>query len=35
MEKLEARAEEIVDAYLTAGLDRGEWRALDALVDRV
>jgi hypothetical protein len=27
--KLEQRAEEIVDAYLTAGLDRGEWRSED------
>jgi hypothetical protein len=34
-EKLEARAEEIVDAYLKAGVDQGDWRALDALVNRV
>jgi hypothetical protein len=33
--KLEERAEEIVDAYLRAGVDQGDWRALDALVNRV
>jgi sulfatase maturation enzyme AslB (radical SAM superfamily) len=33
--KLEERAEEIVDAYLRAGVDEGDWRALDALVNRV
>src|SRR5205823_959421 len=33
--KLEDRAEEIVDAYLRAGVDQGDWRALDALVNRV
>lgn len=32
--KLEERAEEIVDAYLRAGVDQGDWRALDALVNR-
>jgi hypothetical protein len=32
--KLEERAEEIVDAYLRAG-EQGDWRALDALVNRV
>src|SRR5437762_517080 len=31
----EDRAEEIVDAYLRAGVDQGDWRALDALVNRV
>jgi hypothetical protein len=29
------RAEEIVDAYLRAGVEQGDWRALDALVNRV
>jgi hypothetical protein len=33
--KLEERAEEIVDAYLRAGVEQGDWRALDALVNRV
>jgi hypothetical protein len=32
--RLEERADEIVDAMMAAGLDRGEWRALDALIDR-
>jgi hypothetical protein len=32
--ELEKRADEIVQAYLTAGLEHGEWRALDSLVDR-
>jgi hypothetical protein len=32
--KLEERAEEIVDSYLRAG-QQGDWRALDALVNRV
>jgi hypothetical protein len=32
--KLEERAEEIVEAYLRAG-QQGDWRALDALVNRV
>jgi hypothetical protein len=31
---LSTRAEEIVAAYLEAGLDRGDWRALEALVTR-
>jgi hypothetical protein len=31
---LEERAEEIVESYLRAG-DQGDWRALDALVNRV
>lgn len=31
----EERASEIVGAYLAAGVDRGDWRALDALVTRV
>jgi hypothetical protein len=31
----EERAEEIVDAYLRAGVEHGDWRALDALVNRV
>jgi hypothetical protein len=34
-EGLEERAGEIVSAYLTAGLDKGDWRALEALVTRV
>jgi hypothetical protein len=33
--ELERRAEEIVAAYLTAGIEQGDWRALDALVSRV
>lgn len=33
--ELERRAVEIVDAYMAAGVDRGDWRALDALVTRV
>jgi hypothetical protein len=33
--KLEERAEEIVNAYLRAGVEGGDWRALDALVNRV
>lgn len=32
--ELETRAHEIVQAYLAAGLERGDWRALDALADR-
>jgi hypothetical protein len=32
----EQRAQEIVDAYLQAGLgDKGDWRALEALITRV
>jgi hypothetical protein len=31
----EERAAEIVGAYLAAGLERGDWRALEALVTRV
>jgi hypothetical protein len=33
--KVEEKAEEIVNAYLKAGLREGEWRALDSLVNRV
>lgn len=33
--ELERRSVEIVDAYLVAGVERGDWRALDALVTRV
>jgi hypothetical protein len=33
--ELERRAEEIVAAYLKAGIQDGDWRALDALVSRV
>jgi hypothetical protein len=32
--KLEEKAEQIVDSYLRAG-EQGDWRALDALVNRV
>lgn len=32
--ELETHAHEIVQAYLHAGLNRGDWRALDALADR-
>jgi hypothetical protein len=32
---LEEQAEAIVAAYLTAGLEQGDWRALEALVSRV
>lgn len=31
----EERASEIVQAYFTAGVERGDWRALEALVTRV
>jgi hypothetical protein len=31
----EEHAGEIVAAYLAAGVERGDWRALDALVTRV
>jgi hypothetical protein len=32
---LEERASDILAAYLHAGLDKGDWRALEALVTRV
>lgn len=32
---LEERAADILAAYLHAGLDKGDWRALEALVTRV
>jgi hypothetical protein len=34
-EALEEQAEAIVAAYLTARLEQGDWRALEALVSRV
>lgn len=34
-EGLEERAQEILGAYLDAGLEKGDWRALEALVTRV
>ena len=33
--RLEEQAEAIVAAYLIAGLEHGDWRALEALVSRV
>src|SRR5262249_54568799 len=34
-EALEEKADAIVTAYLAAGLEQGDWRALEALVSRV
>jgi hypothetical protein len=33
--EVERRSQEIVAAYLKAGIEDGDWRALDALISRV